>query len=1041
MRNIKEIVKLLGLLLLILSNNLYAKDLWVLSQNDSRFFLSIETTDNAFILKHFSQSKGEYQSLLSNINFNNKEELIKFVNRKYPNYSSTKRLPTWPITDSFETSEDKLFGFGNKHKVIWHAKNKWNDEWEYKYAQWLQNEVTPDFYKKLKIATDCADAVVGLRWVFARIHSLPVANTIADTGNLFGHFSMKKEWRKYGTASVWHDDQLFMAALNYIMNLTSTRTIIHDGFPVKITREGLAPGTFIVSQNNGSGHAKIISETHYEEITELPIYTLASTSPREIRTLAREVLLDQDWPEKNAKEILAFRWPVATNSGWRLEAKDAREIYSLEQFDLGIKADFPAFIQFVLSRVKESYDPLKLVEMGVNDVLNYAKLRIDVVTKGYEYCRKNNCDVGSAGDDDWGTTSRDAKLLKKFHDIDTLVKQFENISPGLYERWMAGLRSTRMEVEGIDVSLSSLRFIMESNLYSSLASDTPEKRWGVNASDLLTTWMDEVVKLLEARNVIVSKIENPCRENCYPKNNIWLSLNTYQIDSELNKQYVQVSTYCSLIASKQCSNFFNEKKKKILTYNNETKSLESWFNSIPYFHSDPRVSIDRRWGKLPTNVIARALPYFETIKVAKNSLALLDSSKLINLKDNKILYISEENSRLILTDSGNVFKIVDELGIIKRMNWANHIINWITISDPDQILQLEINRPVFVIEDQGHTLFKKTLSTSQIVFRIVDDRIEFIKEHNGVTHQQDALLTISLNAKTMSFIDLERTLNVDITLDNTAPRFDMSLMKISSYQYPYVVLAYADQNEDQFYSVLVNIKTQSWTRIAPSINEKYIVLWSSALLRKAFIQVRYNQEYPIVYGVEWDGLNNFSTYEVGNLFLGAKIINDSVYFGSAIGGAWDANPETDLFHWKNKINKINKPSGFEIKFLTSLGAYLSSAETGLIQVIGSTKDINLPKGLLYQDGFCQIQTKNEEIFSYRFDTSYGDYSCMGGTLLKADLSIQNVEVVPQFSTYAWINKENLLDLNWHENFLEFVVRDGVVIGLGKNIGLWWGTVE
>lgn len=1021
--------------------NLYANELRVRTINTTRYYLSIEATKNGAKLKHFSQSKGEYQSLISSHKFKNKSELEKYVSIYYSNYLPVKKLDFWQVIHTHDKYQDKLFGRGEKKQAIWYAKNKWDAEWEFKYGQWLQNEVTPDFYKRLNIATDCADAVVGLRWIFARINSLPVANTISDTENLFGHFSMKKEWRRYDTASNWYDDELFMAALDYVMNLTSTRTIIKDGFPVVINREGLVPGTYIVTQNNGAGHAKVISETHYEEITELPLYTLASTTPREIRFLAREVLLDQDWPEIGAKEILAFRWPVATNSGWQLEKRDARPTYSLEQFDRELKIKFPAFIQFVLSRVKESYDPLKLVDSGLNDILAYANQRVSVVTKGYEYCKKNNCKAGSAGDNDWGTPSRDAKLLKKFHDIDTLVKQLENLSPGLYERWMTGLRHTTMQVEGVEITLASLRFIMENNLYSSQALDHPEKRWGMNAFDLLTIKMDEVHKLLQERNVTISRDENPCSENCFPKNPLWLGLNTYHIDTELNKLYVEVNTYCTLIASTQCKKFFETRGQAPLFFNDEKKTLEEWFNSIPYFHSDPRVSIDRRWGTLPASIIARVLPYFETIKISKNSLALLDSSKLMNLQNGKLIYKSDSDSRLILTDSGVVYKITDKQGEIKRLHFDEDVVKWIVISDPDQLLQVERNRPIHVTENEGYTLFRKTLAGSQIIFRIQNDKIEFIKEYSGITNQAGALLTVTLNKNTMSFIDLDRELNVDITLENPPVNFDMRNVKISSYNYPQAVLIYADQNEDKSTSVIVNLYKKSWIKMAPSIKEKYLVLWSSAQHNKALVQTKYNQEFPNLYAVEWDKFNNFSIHEMGNLYFGAKIINGTAYFISASGGAWELNPDTSLYLWDKTPVEVNVTGNYEVKFLTSFGAYFTSDEGGLINVLGTTKNLNLPKGLLADDEFCQIQSKVEEIFSYRFNSSYGDYSCMGGSLLKSDLTEQNAEGAPQFSIYSWINKKSLLDLNWQKTFAEFDVRSGTIIGLGKNIGLWWSSFE
>ena len=220
-------------------------------------------------------------------------------------------------------------------------------------------------------------------------------------------------------------------------------------------------------------------------------------------------------------------------------------------------------------------------------------------------------------------------------------------------------------------------------------------------------------------------------------------------------------------------------------------------------------------------------------------------------------------------------------------------------------------------------------------------------------------------------------------------------VKISSYKYPYALLSYSNQDQD--------LKNKSWTKDASAIN--------------------------------------FSAQEMSNQMLVAEVINGSIYYISRNGRAWDLNPKTKLFHWDNKPIEMDSTENFEVKFLTSIGAYYSSNESGLLRVLGTPKNLNLPKDLLAEDEFCQIQTKVEEIFSYRFSTSYGDYSCMGGSLLKSQLTNQNAEVTPQFSTYAWITKENLLHLRWQKTFAEFDVDSGIIIDLGMNMGLWWNGIK
>ncbi|MBC7538411.1 MAG: hypothetical protein H7281_06300 [Bacteriovorax sp.] len=1030
-------IKILSFVLLFICNA-QASEFWTLSKPNSRHYLSTENSNTKILLKHFFQHKGEYQSLVDSYSFQSKTEMNKFISTRFPSYLRTTRIDLWPIKKIRETGLDKgLFG-GPKNQYIWLSKNQWNDDWEIKYGNWLQNEVTPDFFKRYKISTDCADALIGLRWIFARINSLPVANTLVDTGSLFGHFSMRKEWIKYNTATNWYEDQLFLAALDYVMNLTSSRTVMNDGFPVKIDKTGLVPGDFIITQNKSSGHAKIITETHYEEITELPLYTLASTSPRAIRILNRELFMDQDWPSIGDKEILAFRWPVIVNSNWVLQPRDVRPTYSLEQFDLKNRKDFPAFIQFLLSRVKGNYDPLKLVEMGLNDIIGYANQRIKIVSDGYEFCKKNDCRTGTDGDEDWGTANRDAKLLKKFQDIDILVNQFENLSPGLFDRWVEGMKSTTMNIEGVTLSLYSLRFILENNLYSSHASDTPMNRWGINSQDLLTKLFSSVEKLLHDRNDVINRIENRCGQDCHPKTNMWVGLSTYHLDADLNLLFTQINTYCILIDIKGCQNFFTSSVQKDLIFNGEAKTLEKWFRIIPFFNSDPRANIDRRWGRIPSDISVRTLPYFDSIKISKNSWAVLDSRKLINLTDGKILFQASEDSRIFLTKIGVVYKINDVLGEIKRLVLNGETISWITIKDPDKLLSLEKERLLFVEEDNGHTIFRKSHSQGVITFRINNDKIEFIKEHTGATHQKGSLVTMALNKSTMSFIDLDRTLNIDLTVAQNKTFFDMNLIQISSYKYPNAVLTYTDRDHDLYYSILVDLENKSWTRLAPSINEKSIVLWSDASLKKAILQTKYNQEFPELYAVSWDDLGQFKVQKLTNLLLGTRISGDTVYFIEASGGSWDQNLETKLYQWDITLLEVNSPMNTQVKFLTPFGAYFSSDDVGILRTFAGRLDYKLPKNLLPENEFCQIQTQSDdEIFTYRFNLSYGDFSCMGGSLLKSQITGSIDEIVPQFTNYAWINKNNLLDQRWQKAFAEFDVQNGVLIGVGKNIGYWW----
>lgn len=456
----------------LFTHNALAHEIWVKSDEHSRHFVTIDDEDSKIFVKVFHQDRGDYQDKISAYPFRTLEEAKRFITTQYPDYDSVNTLEQWEVNTS---------AYNRKNRQLWVASNQWSDEWEKRYADWLKSEITDDFYMRYNIPTDCADAVIGYRWIFARIYSLPVANTVSDTGSLFGQFSMRKAWENLPTSSNWYDDRLFMAALNYVMDMTSTRTIMNtDGFPVSITQKGLQAGTFIVSQTNGSGHMRTITQNYYDDNTSLPIFTFSSTAPRELRPLYKEAFVDQAWPIRKTREIMAFRWPVVSRGNWILNPKTNDSRYSEEQFNVQLQPKYYSFIQFVLSRVHPNYDPNSLVTTGINDIVNYTLMRIKIVRDGYAYCRTHDCRPGTQAWEDWSTPNRDAKYLIKFNEVEDLVKAFDPMYPGLYANWAQSLNTTMVDVEGRQLTLAQLRTLFERKLTSHNPSDPILKRWGLN---------------------------------------------------------------------------------------------------------------------------------------------------------------------------------------------------------------------------------------------------------------------------------------------------------------------------------------------------------------------------------------------------------------------------------------------------------------------------------------------------------------------------------------------------------------------------------
>ena len=56
---------------------------------------------------------------------------------------------------------------------LWEVKHDWDESWEIKYSNWIEGNLTADFFKRYNMKVDCGDVVYAMRWIFAREHGLP----------------------------------------------------------------------------------------------------------------------------------------------------------------------------------------------------------------------------------------------------------------------------------------------------------------------------------------------------------------------------------------------------------------------------------------------------------------------------------------------------------------------------------------------------------------------------------------------------------------------------------------------------------------------------------------------------------------------------------------------------------------------------------------------------------------------------------------------------------------------------------------------------
>lgn len=130
-------------------------------------------------------------------------------------------------------------GASTAKAAVWQDTNTWNADWEQKYSSWIETSFNEDIFTSGKykgIPTDCADAVYASRLIFAYENNLPFV--IQDpTG---GSSKITNRMTRFdGTSDSFSRMKKFLL---YVADVTSTKSLPYDSYPVKISRDYVKAG-------------------------------------------------------------------------------------------------------------------------------------------------------------------------------------------------------------------------------------------------------------------------------------------------------------------------------------------------------------------------------------------------------------------------------------------------------------------------------------------------------------------------------------------------------------------------------------------------------------------------------------------------------------------------------------------------------------------------------------------------------------------------------------------------------------------------------
>lgn len=319
-----------------------------------------------------------------------------------------------------------VLGFASISQAkVWTSTNTWDEAWEQKYSEWIKTSFNDDVFVRgpyADIATDCADAVYASRVIFSYENSLPfvIGSANSDTS--------KFDYIKSPTDRA-------RAFIKYVGDVTSTRTLPNDTYPVQISQQTLVPGivwvrasvaseNFLVRLFSGAnaptGHTEVVKDVSPAGI----IFLMGSTVPKKVRTLMTSTSL-MFLPDKNAGT--GFRrwiWPQNRNL-----AKEQMSAYSAEQYSMGLAQNnfqggevgstqstqrninsFSSEVQARLAIAKETA-PEYLTRIS-KEICSMLHVRNEIVVEGQKIKQqKNKCFSGDSYEN-FSTPSRDKRIFE-----------------------------------------------------------------------------------------------------------------------------------------------------------------------------------------------------------------------------------------------------------------------------------------------------------------------------------------------------------------------------------------------------------------------------------------------------------------------------------------------------------------------------------------------------------------------------------------------------------------------------------------------------
>jgi hypothetical protein len=953
--------------------------------------------EGKWVLDHYLLRPGKLQSRELHQTFSTKAVLIKEKSIRFGNKLSRKSSK---VRSKYVTTETNL--------KVWDVKNDWDQNWELKFSKWLEQEFNKDFFKKYNLETDCADVAFALRWIFARNNNLPALNTLAGSHILFGQNSFKYEWAKLKRDPLWHKDEVFMAALRYIMKHAFTGTLNIDGYPIELNKDTFLTGTIHLM----GGHTLIISEINYTLTSSAPIWKLSSTVPSAVRELSREMMIDQSMTDASIGGLFRMRWPVERNGIWSLIPKDEMPLYSLEQYSSEFLGEFNNFTVALINRLGIKFNPKQIVIEAAESIVDSFKFRVKIVEDGFIACQKVDCSEGTFNYEEHSTPTRDKRIVAKFKTVSELVRNLSSFDSTIESYWETFKKKTEFTVLGDTKSVEELRRLFEYKLISSHPEDSLEQRWAVDQNNIELTINRRFTFKKNKRKVLVAD-SKLCRStlNCEKGSANWKKYNSYELDLDLIE-----SIFTSY--HKMCELYPCEKNKLLIA--NDIKK-------IPFYISSPSAITSQRWGahidESEFTILPKANTYtqldsdnfvvdnkiFNTTTGEYNTLWGERVNTKVNSKHNVL--ISYKGSTLFsykLGDSVRELILPDDIQLLKWINNDFFLVQSCR-NDPNQNLICKIEIYQYDLS-RGLTLKKTYRGVDQVKF-----------QDNYTADSDETVISFAIKRtatkRDQLFIYFMNSTMKEIKSSSTSSNNTLALLD------GFIIFNYFNYEEEKDIISMIEVKTQSICSLDSKLGLKYVIesYTSSGMFLALFESDIYKLVSPdtlcslnehIDFGesspwIQQIGKKLFARHQSGRMNI---ITKKSVLIKEPINGYNINTYDENSIYWY-KMN--SDMSGLEDMYLENLD---TNQTTQL--------DVNNVQLKCDKDMTSYCYTHDEEVFRYihfyRDEANSYSYN---------ELKINNRLI----STSLVKEPTSTNNVDFDFNLIEMNLKFGTTINLGRNI--------